>query len=552
MRRRWWALVVIGMLLPAVQVVPGSATASAPVISAACDQNVKPGYYACFAERVVQPNRSGTASRAAVAPSGYSPSQLASAYGFGSAPSGAGRRIYVIGAFDDRNAASDLAIYRSQFGLPACTVGNGCFQKLNQHGATSPMPIFDQGWAVETSLDLDMVSAACPACSITLIEANDPSNNLLLATGEAKRFGAQYVSMSWGGPDDQYDAPSDAAYLSRTGVFYSVATGDGGFTGGVSYPSTSPYVVAVGGTSLTPTPSGSRAWSESAWSGASSGCTSNEAKPGYQASASTSCGGRAVADISADADPTTGVAVYDSSDQGWEVVGGTSAAAPLVAGIAARADAAIGAPSAYPYAHTGEYNDVTTGSNAALCLSGVLCNAGPGWDGPTGLGTPRSIAALGNPTTAEASRCTGNLVNNSGFELGTTGWSVAAARIHTRHRLAHTGNRFALLDGTGHTHVDRLARALVLPKGCVSTLTYFLRVSSADRSRIAHDKLLLMVNGTVLSMRSNLARGPRYFKVTIHLNRYAGRTVNIKWVGRENASLATSFYLDDVRVTLSR
>ncbi len=556
MRRRWWALVVMGMLLPALQALPGAANASGPVIASACDQQVKPGYFTCFAERLVQPSqaaRSGNGFSPATAPAGYGPSELASAYGFGSAPSAAGRRIYVIGAYDDPAAAADLAVYRSQYGLPACTVANGCFQKINQHGATSPLPQSGvaSGWAVETSLDLDMVSAACPACSITLIEANDPSNNLLLATGEAKALGAQYVSMSWGGPDDRNDSAFDSAYLSKSGVFYSVATGDKGYVGNGYYPATSPYVVAVGGTTLSPTPSGSRNWTETAWSGATSGCSSHEAQPGFQASVTTSCAGRAVSDVSAVADPSTGVAVYDSSDHGWEIIGGTSAAAPLVAGMAARADAAFSTPS-FPYAHPGNYNDVTSGSNGGLLCGSVLCKSDVGWDGPTGLGTPRGIAAFGNPSTAVASVCTGNLVNNPGFETGATGWSVATNRIRTNHKLAHTGSKFALLDGTGHARTDRLARTLVLPKGCTSTLTYFLHVTSADHSRTAHDKLVLRVNGTVVSTRSNLSRGRHYIKVTINLRRYAGKTVTLQWTGRENRSLATSFYLDDIRVTLSR
>lgn len=559
MRRRWWALVVVGMLLPALQAVPGTASASSPVITNACDQQVLPGHFTCFAERLVQPAqapRTASGFLPAVTPAGYSPADLASAYQFGSAPSAAGRRIYVIDAFDDPTAAADLATYRSQFGLPPCTVANGCFQKVNEHGATSPLPGVDPNpdpnkrWDVETSLDLDMVSAACPACSITLIEATDSDNNLLIATGEAKALGAQYVSLSWGGTDNHNDRAFDAAYLSKSGAFYAVATGDQGYKSGGFYPATSPYVVAVGGTTLTQDGTAARGWDESAWSGATSGCSTNEAKPAFQASVATNCAGRAIADVSAVADPHTPVAVYYSTGGGWEMIGGTSASAPLVAGIAARADAASSTPS-YPYAHTGAYNDVTSGSNGGILCGGVLCNAGAGWDGPTGLGTPEGIAAFGNPSTAVASTCTGNLINNPGFEAGTTGWSVAAKRVHTNHKLAHTGNRFALLDGTGHARVDHLARTLVLPRSCTSTLTYFLHVTSADHSRTAHDKLVLRVNGTIVSTRSNLQRGRHYVKVTINLRKYAGHTVTLQWTGRENRSLATSFYLDDVRVTLS-
>src|SRR6201999_2460811 len=127
---------------------------------------------------------------AAAAVSGYGPADLDSAYKL---PTnlGAGQTVAIVDAYDDPNAASDLATYRSQFGLPACTTANGCFRKINQNGQTSPMPTGDTGWAGEISLDLDMVSAICPNCSITLIEANDASDNLFTAVKEATTLGAK-------------------------------------------------------------------------------------------------------------------------------------------------------------------------------------------------------------------------------------------------------------------------------------------------------------------------------------------------------------------------
>lgn len=553
MRRRWSTLAVIGAILPAVLSLPGTASAGSPQVVAACDQNVGVGHFACFAERLVTPAPSTGTGRASAAPSGFGPADLSSAYGLGSAPSGAGRRIYVVDAFGDPNAAADLAVYRSRYHLPACTVANGCFQKLNEHGKASPLPALDQGWAVETSVDLDTVSAACPSCAITLIESTDSGDSLMVAAHEAIVLGAKYVSLSWGAPDDGSDAASDAKYLTPNGVFYAVATGDSGFTGGASYPSTSPYVVAVGGTSLSRDASTSRGWAETAWSDASSGCSTNEAQPARQVPLNTSCAGRAVADVSAVADPATGVAVYDSTDAGWEVIGGTSAAAPLIAGIAARAGAATGSPSAYPYAHAGTFNDVTSGSNSGLCLGNVQCQAGPGWDGPTGLGTPRGIASFGSGGGAsQVTSCTGNRVSNPGFEAGPAGWSVASSRIQHTRTLAHTGSSYALLDSTGHRHTDRLARTVTIPRGCSATLSYYLRVTSTDHSRTAHDTLTLTVNGTVRQVRSNLARGAHYTRITLNLARYAGKRITLAWTGRENARLATGFYLDDIRVTLGR
>lgn len=551
MRRRIGAPVAIGALLLAALSLPSHAIAASQQVITLCNRNVAPGHFACFAERLSGPApATGDRYQAAAAPSGYGPADLASAYGLGAAPSGSGRRVFVIAAFDDPTAASDLAAYRSAYGLPACTVASGCFRKVNQAGATAPLPLPDSGWAGEISLDLDMVSATCPACSITLVEATDDTDNLLVATKEAATLGAAYVSMSWGGSDDSADTAHDAQYLKASGVAYTAATGDSGYSGGASYPATSPYVMAVGGTSLTRT-STARGWDETAWSGAGSGCTGREPKPAWQGSVSTSCGGRAIADVSAVADPATGVAVYDTyQSSGWGVFGGTSASAPIIAAIAARSGA-NGNPDSYAYAHRGSFNDATSGSTSGLCLGSVLCQAGVGWDGPTGLGTPRGVTALAAPG-ATPSSCLGNLIGNGGFEFGRRGWSVLAALVHRNRALAHTGSHYVLLDGTGHTRTDRLARTLTIPRGCRATLTYYLRVSSADRTRTAHDILTLRVNGTVVQHRSNLNRSARYRVLTLDLTRYAGQRITLAWVGHENARLATGFFLDDISLRLSR
>jgi subtilase family serine protease len=153
----------------------------------------------------------------------------------------------------------------------------------------------------------------------------------------------------------------------------------------------------VGGTSLNRA-TGGRGWSESAWSGAGSGCSAYNPKPSWQ-TAATGCGKRAVADVSAVADPNTGVAVYDSTRyqgwSGWMVFGGTSASAPIIAGVYALAQGSTSAtdPASRPWANPGALNDVTTGSNGS-CPTAVWCHAGTGWDGPTGLGTPNGTAAF--------------------------------------------------------------------------------------------------------------------------------------------------------------
>ena len=136
-------------------------------------------------------------------PAGFHPTDLSAAYGLPSATGGAGQTVYIVDAYHYPNAEADLAIYRAQFGLPACTTANGCFRQVNQDGLTAPLPASNSGWAGEMALDLDMVSAICPDCHITLIEANDAGTNMLTAVGRANTMGAKFVSMSWGGTEQR-------------------------------------------------------------------------------------------------------------------------------------------------------------------------------------------------------------------------------------------------------------------------------------------------------------------------------------------------------------
>ncbi|MGV9352383.1 S53 family peptidase [Streptomyces misionensis] len=329
---------------------------------------------------------------AAAAPAGYGPASLQAAYNLPSATGGSGQTVAIVDAYDDPNAESDLAVYRAQYGLPACTTANGCFKKVDQSGGTS-YPRGDSGWAEEISLDLDMVSAACPNCKILLVEASSASmTNLGTAVNTAVKLGAKFVSNSYGGSESSSDASYDSAYFNHPGVAITVSSGDNGY--GTEYPAASPYVTAVGGTSLS-TASNSRGWSDSVWSGAGSGCSKYSAKPSWQKD--TGCAARTVADVSAVADPNTGVAVYDSyrSATGWMVFGGTSASSPLIAATYALAGApsAGSTPASFPYAHTSALYDVTSGSNGS-CGGSYLCTAGSGYDGPSGLGVPNGTAAF--------------------------------------------------------------------------------------------------------------------------------------------------------------
>ncbi|MFJ3172038.1 putative Ig domain-containing protein [Streptomyces roseus] len=383
---------------------PGEANASASAAvhtERLCSEPARAGWMACHALARTDV-RQDLGLSPGLLPSGYGPADLQSAYAL-PASAGAGATVAIIDAYDDPKAESDLAAYRTQYGLPACTTANGCFRKVGQNGGTS-YPAADSGWAGEISLDVDMVSAVCPQCHILLVEANQPSTeDLGAAVNRAVTMGAKYVSNSYGGPEDSTDPASDATYFNHPGVAITVSSGDSGY--GVEYPAASQYVTAVGGTSLSRASGTPRGWSESVWgtasggNGAGSGCSGFTTKPSWQTDGG--CAKRTVADVSAVADPATGVAVYDSYQAGgWNVYGGTSASAPIIASVYALAGtpAAGSYPSSYPYAHTASLNDVTSGANGS-CAGSYLCGAKAGYDGPTGLGTPKGAAAFTGGST---------------------------------------------------------------------------------------------------------------------------------------------------------
>ena len=319
------------------------------------------------------------------APRGITPADLRSAYRLPDGDAGSGETVAIVDAFDDPAAEADLAAYRTQFGLPPCTSANGCFAKVNQRGGTQP-PGPNSGWALEISLDLDMVSAACPNCHILLVEADDPLvSNLAVAVTEAAGLGANAISNSYGA--FEFDGEADyERYYDQPGVAVVASSGDSAY--GVQYPAASAYVTAVGGTTLYRAP-GDRGWTERAWDGSGSGCSAYIAKPAWQHD--PLCPMRSVADVSAVADPVTGVAVYDTfGAAGWVRVGGTSAASPIVASL--YAVAGDHATAARAYAHTADLFDVTRWANG-FC-GDYLCRAVPGYDGPTGLGTPNGTGAF--------------------------------------------------------------------------------------------------------------------------------------------------------------
>lgn len=360
-----------------------------------CNPSPGPGQASCLAMlrtdlpplRSVQPGSQ---------PSGYHPSDIQTAY---SLPrGGSGRTVAIVNPFDTRTAERDLAVYRRQFNLPPCTTANGCFRKVNQNGGTTQPTAADSGWAMETSLDLDAVSAACPDCKILLVEATDAYfSNLFTAIRQAVAQGAKYVSMSWGAPEFSGETAGDSVFTP--GVAFVAASGDAGYPN-LIYPAASRYVTAAGGTTLRQVQGTSR-FTETAWSGGGSGCSLYESKPPFQHDAG--CSRRTAVDISADADPATGLAVYDTTpvddgSTGWLVVGGTSLSSPLLAGMYAVAGTPGPAdhPNSYPYAHPQAFRDITQGSNGS-CGGSYLCTARTGYDGPTGIGAPLGIAGLRLP-----------------------------------------------------------------------------------------------------------------------------------------------------------
>jgi hypothetical protein len=396
----------------------------------ACPE-AKAGHAACNViintDVTQRPSMAITPAATAPTSDGFGPSSLQSAYKLPSSTAGTGETVAVVDAMDDPNAASDLATYRADFGLPAC--GTGCFTKVGQTGSTTSLPAASgsSGWATEESLDVDMVSAICPNCHIILVEANSASDaNLGAAENTAVSLGAKFVSNSFGGPESSSDTTFDSEFYNHPGVAITASAGDGGF--GVEYPAASQFVTAVGGTSLK-TASNTRGWTESVWNtssteGTGSGCSVDDPKPSWQTD--TGCAKRTNNDVSADADPATGVAVFDTYDQnGFLEVGGTSASSPMIASTFALAGtpAAGTYPSSYLYQHTTSLFDVTTGSTAT-CSPAYLCTAETGYDGPTGLGTPDGTTAF---TSAAGGGGTGNTVTvtSPGNQTGTVGTAAS-------------------------------------------------------------------------------------------------------------------------------
>ena len=384
--------------------VPHKAAPFGSHSKAACGKPSR-GRASCFA--LIETNASGATLTSAL-PSGYGPADFQTTYNLTalSANRGTGETVAIVDAYDDPNADSDLAVYRSTYGLSPCTTANGCFEKVNQTGGSTPPPVDSTGgWEAEESLDLDMVSAIAPNAHILLVEANDNFTvNLATAVNQAAALGANVISNSYGGPESSATIAAFNADYHHPGIAVVASSGDHGWdncwgsscAAGPNFPASSQYVEAIGGTSLTSiSPRTESTWGLANVWGAGSGCSSVVLKPSWQTD--SGCTNRTVADVSADADPDTGAAVYDTYAPytGWLIVGGTSESAPINGGY----DALLGSTTGTPGWEYGNHiwNDVTTGSNGTCGT--YICNAGPAYDGPTGLGTPNGSLAVAPPST---------------------------------------------------------------------------------------------------------------------------------------------------------
>ena len=349
---------------------------------------------ACLAKVIVD-SKGAVPASTSPAPGALDPSELQSAYTLGGLKSG-GRTVAIVDAYGYPNLERDLNVYRSQFGLGACTKTNGCLTVLNQTGGTTA-PRFNAGWAGETALDVDAVSASCPDCKILVVQANSASfADLGTAVNTAASKNPSAISNSYGGGDAA--DTTYGKYYNHPGIAVTASTGDSGYQGG-SYPASSSYVTAVGGTSLVAA-SNSRGWRETVWSGAGSGCSTYNTALAAASTYNTGCTKRAMADVAAAADPSAGgLAVYyptSKSASTWAQVGGTSESAPIIAAVYAlsgNTGSSTVYANAIPYGHPGNLNDVISGSNGT-CPTTQWCTARSGWDGPTGLGTPNGAGAF--------------------------------------------------------------------------------------------------------------------------------------------------------------
>jgi subtilase family serine protease len=353
---------------------PGNGNDAKPV----CPGPAAPGDSRCYAW--ARPDASSSPVVGAL-----TPAQMIAAYGFSpSSTVGSGMTIGIVDAYDLPTAEKDLNVFSTQFNLPACTstiASDWCFTKVNQTGGNR-YPRYNSGWGLEIALDIEWAHAIAPGAKILLVEASSNSFTNLLAAEDYASLHAQYVSNSWGGSESSGETAYDKHFV-RSGVAFFVSAGDAGLP--AEYPSASPNVISVGGTTLTFNADGTFA-NETGWSSGGGGCsqyeTANTAQSSFSEYGQAGCATRmrATPDVSLDADPNSGAAVYDSSSyngqKGWYQVGGTSLSSPMWAGRAADSTKLVNA--AYVYANNISFRDITVKNNGVLCQVGFDLCAGRG------------------------------------------------------------------------------------------------------------------------------------------------------------------------------
>jgi subtilase family serine protease len=337
---------------------------------------VPAGFARCFAELAA-----GGAQRKAL-----SPLRLKRAYDFPTSLTlGQGQTIAIVSAFDAPTIESDLATFDSRFGLPACTTGNGCFTKLDQNGGTV-YPATDAGWSLESHLDVEWAHAIAPGAKIVLVEANTNLVANLFTALDTATVHAGYISNSWGSPEASAEAVFEHHFTDTPGKSYFFGSGDTGAPG--IWPAASPSVVAVGGTTLHFNARG-QFTQETGWSSGGGGCslylTASSAQAALPDYANVGCAGkRAFPDLALDADPQSGVAIYDSQPSGglsgWSMIGGTSLSTPLVAARAASTGQLVN--QAQVYGNSIAFRDILVGNNGFACANGYDLVTGRGtWTG---------------------------------------------------------------------------------------------------------------------------------------------------------------------------
>ncbi|WAL72951.1 protease pro-enzyme activation domain-containing protein [Kitasatospora sp. YST-16] len=524
--------------------------------------------------RIAKPN----AATPHATPSGFGPATYDGAYRLNQLGADGTGSTVALWEFDGYKS-SNLTTYDSQFGLSGPAVSTVSVDGANYDSA----PGQGQG---EVELDSEIVRGVAPKATQLVYEApNSDQGEIDMAAKIVADNRVSVISISWGSCEPDTTASSMTAVnnsfkqAAAQGISIFSASGDDGSrdctrsTSGstvkaVDFPASSPYNTGVGGTNLKV--SGTTYSSESAWSTAGGGVSTQFAKPTWQTGTNVTGTMRTVPDVSSNADPNSGFAIYTqgSSSPGWQVYGGTSAAAPLWSGFAALYNQkALGAakpvlgeanPKIYAVTNSSSYgsafHDVTSGANQDFSTK-------TGYDQVTGWGTPiadglaNALLGSGGTTPPPTGSCTAaQLLGNPGFETGTASpWTGTSGTIdNSTSEPAHSGSWKAWLDGYGSSHTDTLSQSVAVPSGCSAKLSFWLHVDTAETTTTtAYDKLTVSVNGTTVATYSNLDKNTGYAQKTVDLSSYAGQTVTVKFNGVEDSSLQTSFVIDDTALNVS-